>query len=106
MTLCVFVFCLSPVGVPSKLSDRSSWVLVWGILEPALQYVIRKFGYLQNKGTSLWNFLQTLDLRKFHHFTSLVTVCCQLSSTKVDAQCNELDRRQLAKLIILAMVSG
>ena len=55
-------------------------------LPPVLHCVKRKFGYLQNKGTSLWNFVLNSRLRKFRHGISIVEKCCQLSSRKVDAQ--------------------
>ena len=51
-----------------------------------LQYVKRKFGYIQNKGSSLWNFVLNSGLRKFRHGISIVETCYQLSSRKVDAQ--------------------
>jgi len=41
-------------------------------LEPMLHCAVRKFGYLQNKDTSLWNLPQTLlGLRKFRHGKSI-----------------------------------
>ena len=45
--------------------------------------VKRKFGYLQKKGTSLWNFVLNSGLR---HGRSIVETCYQLSSRKVVAQ--------------------
>jgi len=43
-------------------------------------------GISRNKGTSLWNFVPNLGLRKFRHARrSPPTTCCQLSSTTVDA---------------------
>jgi len=49
-------------------------------LEPMLHCAVRKFGYLQNKDTSLWNLPQTLlGLRKF-------------SSRQVDRVVNESRR--------------
>jgi len=53
---------------------------------PILRCVKRKFGYLQNKGTSFWNFVLNSRLRKFRHGISIVETCYQLSSRKVDAQ--------------------
>jgi len=57
-------------------------------LLPVLHCVKRKYGYgyLQNKGTSLWNFVLNSGLRKFRHGISIVETCYQLSSRKVDAQ--------------------
>ena len=37
---------------------------------------------------------------------SIVATCCQLSSTKVDAQCDKLDRRRSTELTIPATVGG
>ena len=55
-------------------------------LPHVLLCVKRKFGYLQNKGTSLWNFVRKSRLRKFRHSISIVETCYQLSWRKVDAQ--------------------
>ena len=55
-------------------------------LTPVLHCVKRKFGYLQNTGTSLRNFVLKSGLRKFRHGISIVETCYQLSSRKVDAQ--------------------
>jgi len=44
--------------------------------------VLRKFGYI----TSLWNFSSHSGLDRFRHDRSIVEMCCQLSSTKVDVQ--------------------
>jgi len=40
----------------------------------------------KSKGTSLWNFILKSGLRKFCCGISIVEMCCQLSSRKVDAQ--------------------
>ena len=42
--------------------------------------------YLQNKGTSLWNFAPNSGLRKFRHGISIIEACYQLSLRKADAQ--------------------
>ena len=55
-------------------------------LTPVLHCVKRKFGYFQNKGTSLWNFVLNSGVRKFRHGISIVETRYQLSSRKVDAQ--------------------
>jgi len=55
-------------------------------LPPVLHCVKRKFGYLQNKGTSFWNFVLNSGLKKFRHGISIVETCYQLNSKKVDAQ--------------------
>ena len=54
-------------------------------LRPSTPCVVRKFGYLQKKGTSLWNFAPNSRLRKFRHGISVVETCHQLSLRKVDA---------------------
>ena len=66
--------------------NESSWVF-WHVsfLPPVLHCAKRKFGYLQNKGTSLRNFVLNSELRKFRHGISIVETCYQLSQRKVDA---------------------
>jgi len=62
--------CLSQVGVLLKwLTDRAGF---WrgGFFRPVLHCVLRKFRYLQNKGTSLWNFFLNSGLRKYRHSMS------------------------------------
>ena len=46
-------------------ADFGTWASV-------LLRVIRKFGYIQNKGTSLWNFVPNSGLNKFRHGKSIV----------------------------------
>jgi len=78
--------CPSQVGVLSKRLNESSWFWRVSFLPPVLHCVKRKFGYLQKKGSSLWNFVLNHGLRKFRHGISIVEACYQLSSRKVDAQ--------------------
>jgi len=55
----------------------------------------------KNKGSCLWKFVLNSGIRKFHHARHIaVTICCQLSSTKVDAQHDKLDCLQSSKLTI------
>jgi len=42
--------------------------------------------YLQNKGTSLWNFAPDSGVKKLRHGISIIEACYQLSSRKADAQ--------------------
>jgi len=60
-------------------------------LPPVLHCVKRKFGYLQNKGTSLWNF----ELRKFHHGILICTlsILCWISLCCVLWRCWLGDRK-------------
>ena len=69
------------LGVLSKRMDRLICFLAWGFFRSVIYCVLRKFRYLQNKGTSVWNFFKTrtkkisprhIDRRK----------CYQLSSRK------------------------
>jgi len=85
MGMCPYlsVDCLSQVGVLSKRWNESSWFWHTSFLPPVLHCVKRKFGYLQKKGTSLWNFVLNSGLR---HGRSIVETCYQFSSRKVDAQ--------------------
>jgi len=85
LSVCLFV-CPLQVGVLSKRMNESSWFCRVSFLPPVLHCVKRKFGYLQNKGTSLWNFFLNSRLGKFRHGISIVVTCYQLSSRKVDAQ--------------------
>ena len=85
VSVCLFV-CPLQVGVLSKRMNESSWFCRVSFLPPVLHCVKRKFGYLQNKGTSLWNFFLNSRLGKFRHGISIVVTCYQLSSRKVDAQ--------------------
>jgi len=51
-------------AVPAKRIDESSWFFCRvGFFRPVLHCVMKKFGYLQNEGTSLWNFLPNSELR-------------------------------------------
>jgi len=78
------------VSVTSRCSIETTEriELVWqvSVLPPVLQCVKRKFGYLQNKGTFLWNFVVNSGLKKFCHGISIVETCYQFNSRKVDAQ--------------------
>jgi len=71
---------------------RNSWTNRAGFwhgsfLSPILYRVKRKFGYLQNIGTSLWNFVPNYtDLEKFCFGVSIVETCYRLSLRKVDAR--------------------
>ena len=85
-----------PVSVSVRVCHKSvfcrdGWTNLAGFwhvsfLPPVLHCVKRKFGYLQNKGTSLWNFVLNSVLRKFRHGISIVETCYQLSSRNVNAQ--------------------
>ena len=57
-----------------------------GFFRPVLHCVLKTFRYLQNKGTSLWNFFLNSGPGKFRHGVSIIEACYQLSSRKVDAQ--------------------
>jgi len=78
--------CPSQVGVLLKRLNESSFFLRVSFLPPVLHCVNRKFGYLQNKGTSLCNFVLNAGLRKLRHGISIVETCYQLSSRKLDAK--------------------
>ena len=76
--------CLSVTSRSSIKTDKSI-ELVSGMRASFQQYYtgLKKSGYLQN---SLWNFAPNSELRKFCFRISIVEMCYQLSSTKVDAQ--------------------
>ena len=110
--LCIRGTSHRPVSVCLSVSYKSvfyrnGWTnraSFWHVsfLPPVLHCVKRKFGYLQNKGTSLSNFDLNSGLRKFRHGISIVETCYQLSSRKVDAQSDKLGRRRSTKSIISA----
>ena len=56
--------CQSQVGVLSKRIEPVFWHE--SFLPPVLHCVKRKFGHLQNKGSSIWNFVPNFGLRKFY----------------------------------------
>ena len=61
----------SQAGIVPKRLDGQSWFFS----ELPLTYpelLVRKFGHLKNKGTSLWNFTPNAGLRKFRHGESMV----------------------------------
>ena len=60
VSVCV---CQSQVGVLSKLMNESGWFLAWELYLTYPKYrVFGKFGYLENKDTSLWNFAPNAGL--------------------------------------------
>jgi len=64
---------LSQVGVPSKLMDESGFVKTsMKVFPPILHCVIRKLGYLQNKGISLWKFVPISGIKKFRYDKSIL----------------------------------
>jgi len=65
MLLLLSCACLSKDDIVSKEVDWSSWISHEGFVPHILHRVVRTFGYLQNKGTSISNVFQTLDLRNF-----------------------------------------
>jgi len=82
MALCLSV-CPSQVGVLSKRFWNGCF------FRPILHCVITKFEYLEkNKGrpTSPWNVVLNSGVGKFCHGISIVEMCYQLSSKKVDAR--------------------
>ena len=81
VAICLFIrpfVCLSQVGIVSKRLNRAGFCY-GGFLRPVPHCVMRKFGYLQNKGTSLWNLSQTPDLENFA--TASQQRCQQKSSS-------------------------
>jgi len=78
-------------------TDRIVFCWCGVFLLPVLQCVVSKFRYLQNKGTSLWNFILNSGLRKFRRVRHidrrkmLSTLFDKGGHTKRD----KLDRRQV-----------
>jgi len=83
LSVSVYV-CHKSAGVLLKRLNESGWFWAWKLRSCA----VRKFGYLQNIGTSLCNFAPNSGLREFRHGMSVVETCRQqlLSSRKVDAE--------------------
>ena len=71
-----------------------------GFFRPVLHCVLRKFSYLQNKGTYLWNCFLNSGLRKFRHGISIVERAINLARQGRSLQAYKLDRRLSTKLII------
>ena len=72
VSVCLCRSVTSRIQVTSLIwLKRSSWFWHGGFLPPVLHCVTRKFGYLQNNGTSLWNFVPNYGLRKFRHGKSI-----------------------------------
>jgi len=85
MGLCL---CLS-VTSRSSIETAERIELVFGMrasFHPSYTVLKRNSVISKNKGTSLWNFFLNFRLRKFRHGISIVEMCYQLSSRKVDAQ--------------------
>ena len=59
---------------------------MWASFHPSYTVLKGNSVISKNKGTSLWNFVLNSGLRKFRHGMSIVEMCYQLSSRKVDAQ--------------------
>ena len=78
--------CLS-VSVTSRCPiETAEWIELVFSIPPIPNCVKRKFVYLQNKGSSLWKFVQISGLRRKCCFKmSTVETCYWLSSTKLDA---------------------
>ena len=66
LSVCLYVsgsVRLSQVGVLSKCMDGLMWFVdMEASFDQSYIVVIRKFRYLQNKGTSLWNFFLNSEL--------------------------------------------
>jgi len=81
MTLCLSVMtaCSIVYKQPVLTDWAGSYTVLW-----------RNSGTSKHKGTnSLWNFVPNSTPH-----TSFVTTCCQLCSTQVNAQCDQLNRRR------------
>ena len=59
---------------------------MWAFFHPSYAVLKANSVISKNKGTSLWNFVLNSGLRKFLHGISILEMCYQLSSRKVDAQ--------------------
>jgi len=90
---------LSRAGIVSERLERLSCFLHGDFRPLMLHGIVRKFGYLQNKGTRP---CRNFGLKKFRHGTSIIAkTCCQLSSTEVSqSETNSCHRS--TKLTVIA----
>ena len=63
-----------------------SWFLTRRLPSTYLTVCYNEIQVSTKKGTSVWNFVLNSVLSNFRHDGSIVEICYQLSSTKVDAQ--------------------
>ena len=84
--------CQSQVGVLSKGTNVLIWFWHGGFFRPVLLCVLRKFSYLQNKGTSLWNFF--LNSGEFRHGISIVERAINLAWEGGRSERDKLDLRR------------
>ena len=84
MALCLSV-SLSKVGVLLKWLNESVLFLARELpwTYSTLHCITKNSGSSKNNSTSLWNFAQNSELRKFCNSILIVVICYQLSSRKV-----------------------
>ena len=83
LCLCLYVVCMSQIGVLSKWINGSNCFLHGSFFRPILHCVVKKFRYLQKWG---YFFLEPCPkLRKFCFDISTVEACYRLSSKKVNS---------------------
>ena len=93
MTLCLSVcvcVCVCP-SVTSRcpIETAQRIELVFGLgasLDLSYTVLGGNSGISKNSGTSLWNVAPNSGLRKFRDDRSIIEICYQISSKKVDAQ--------------------
>jgi len=69
--------------LPYVLFEKCIYILALEMASPGtLSFTMRKFSYLQNKGTSLLKFFLNARLQKFLHGILIVETCYQLSSRR------------------------
>ena len=90
--------CLSVTSLYRNYWTNRADIRRGGFLLPILHSVVRKIRYLQNKGRLLLSGTLSWNLDFAMHGTSIVEMCCQLSSIKLDAKRDKLVRRRTCQL--------
>jgi len=88
--LLAMALCLSPDGVLSKRMDGLSLFVARRLLFtlPIRYCVLRKFWYIHNKGTCLWNFVLNCGLETFRKGISIVNLAQERSQLKSHSEIN------------------
>jgi len=90
--------CLSVTSLCRSYWTNRADIRRGGFLLPILHSVVRKIRYLQNKGRLLLSGTLSWNLDFAMHGTSIVEMCYQLSSIKLDAKRDKLVRRRTCQL--------
>ena len=104
LCLCICVSVASRYCV--KTAGRIQLVYLTQRLSVSCQHCVVRKLWVSPKNTTSATLCETLDLRKFCYGVSVIMVCCQLCSTKVDA-CSvnkKLSYRRVTSRCVLSVV--